>query len=200
MQPLKQQITATEVKSAMKLLQNGRAPDPDEISNELLKFAAGTLSEPFAEIINTIFDQHIALEALGKGILVALPKSDKPLNPLTSLHPIVLLNSVHKIVSVITLHRIRSKVDAFTGSNQSGFQQGRICADIVWAQRMLISVVLTRHWNFHKIGIAMSRAFDTINRVKILDVLALACCEADDLRLVHILLMGTNITVRVRSS
>ncbi len=83
-QPLKQPITASEVERAMKLLQNGRAPGPDGVfSNELLKYAAGILSESFAEIINTIFEQHIALEALGKGILVALPKPGKPLGPST---------------------------------------------------------------------------------------------------------------------
>ena len=48
--------------------------------------------------------------------------------------------------------------------------------------------------------IDMSHAFDTINREKILDVLTLAGCEADDLRLVRILLVGTNITLSVRSS
>ena len=186
-QPLKQPITATEVESAMKLLQNGCAPGPDGISNELLKYAAGILSEPFIEIINAIFEQHIALELLGKGILVALPKPGKPVRPLTSLRSIVLLNSVCKIVSIITLQRICPKVDAFTGANQSGFKQGRSCDDIVWAQRMLISVVLTCHWDFHKMGIDVSRAFDTINRKKIRDVLTLAGCEADDLRLVRIL-------------
>ena len=46
---------------------------------------------------NAIFEQHI-----GKGFWVVLPKSGKPLGPLTSVHPIVLLNSVHKIVSIIT--------------------------------------------------------------------------------------------------
>ena len=65
---------------------------------------------------------------------------------------------------------------------------------------MLISVVMTRHWDFHKMGIDMSRAFDTINREKILDVLSLAGCNADDLRLVCILLVGTNLTVRIKSS
>ena len=49
-------------------------------------------------------------------------------------------------------------------------------------------------------GIDMSHAFDTINREKILDVLSLAGCETDDLRLARILLAGTNITVRVKSS
>ena len=47
-------------------------------------------------------------------------------------------------------------------------------------------------------GIDMSRAFDAINREKILDVLTLAGCETDNLRLARILLAGTNITVRVK--
>ena len=114
----------------MKLLQNSPAPGPDDVSNEVLKYAAGILSESFAKIINTIFEQHIALEALGKDIIVVLPKPGKPLGPLTSLHPIVLLNSVHKIASIITLQHIRPKVDAFTGASQSGFKQGRSFADI----------------------------------------------------------------------
>ena len=131
---------------------------------------------------------------------MALPKPGKPQGPLTSLRPIVLLNSVRKIVSIVTLQRIRPKVDAYTGASQSGFKQGRSCADIIWAQRMLISVVLTRHWDFHKMGIDMSRAFDTINREKILDVLKSAGCDSDDLRLVRTLLTGTKLTVRVKSS
>ena len=44
----------------------------------------------------------------------------------------------------------------------------------------------------------MSHAFDTINREKIMDVLTLAGCETDDLRLACIPLAGTNITVCVK--
>ena len=198
-QPLNQPITAIEVESTMKLLQNGCTPGPDGVCNELLKYAAGTLSKPFAEIINVIFEQHIALEVLGKGILVALPKPGKPLDPLTSIRPIVLLNSVCKIVSIITLQGIRPRVNAFTEASQSGFKQGRSCANIIWVQRMLISVVVIRHWDFYRMGIDMSCAFDTINREKIMDVLTSAGCEADDLRLVHILFAGTIITVCVSS-
>ena len=65
---------------------------------------------------------------------------------------------------------------------------------------MLFSVMLTRHWDLHKMGIDMSRAFDTINREKIQDVLTLAGCETDDLRLARILLAGTNNTVHVKAS
>ena len=97
-QPLDRPIIASKVESAMKLLQNGRAPSPNGVSNELLKYATGILSEPFAEIINAILEQHIPLEALGKSILVALFYPGNPLGPLTSLRPSVHLNSVRKIV------------------------------------------------------------------------------------------------------
>ncbi len=102
-------------------------------------------------------------------------------------------------MSTITLHRIRDKIDHFTGPYQSGFKRGRSCADIVWAQRMLVSVVMTKHWDFHKMGIDMSRAFDTIKRSKILHVLQEAGCVKDDLRLVRLLLADTKLRVRIKT-
>ena len=186
----------------MKLLQNGRAPGPDGISNELLKYAAGTLSEPFAELIDTIFEQHIALEkVLGKGILVALPKPGTTRSthqpPPNSAIEQCAQDCIHHHSAV---HLPQGWCIHRSQSIAKQLQRREKFADIVWAQRMLISVVLTRHWDFHKMGTDMSRAFYTINREKILDALTWAGCEADDLRLVHILLAGTNITVRVRSS
>jgi len=60
-------------------------------------------------------------------------------------------------------------------------------------------MVMTRKWDFHKMGIDMSRAFDTIKRKRILDVLLKAGCNDDELRLVRALLAGTKIRVRVKN-
>ncbi|XP_066294593.1 uncharacterized protein [Branchiostoma lanceolatum] len=59
---------------------------------------------------------------------------------------------------------------------------------------------MSKHWDFHKMGIDMSRAFDTIKRPKILEVLNQAGCNEDELRLVRLLLSGTKLKVRVRST
>ena len=198
--PLNQPVTAAEVAKALGSLNNGRASGPDSISNELLKYAASAISTPLANIINMMFEQHIALDSLGKGILIALPKPRKPLGPLSSLRPIVLLNCTRKVISLVALHRIREKVNIFTGASQGGFKQGRSCADLVWAQRMLIATVQCRQWGFHKMGIDMSRAFDTINRSKALEVLNMAGCNEDDHRLVRALLANTHLTVRVKGT
>jgi len=197
--PLETPIEKEEVEEAIKALRNGRSAGPDGISNELFKYAREIISPSIATIINSVFEQHHSIEAIGQGTLIALPKPKKPPGPPANLRPIVLLNSIRKILSTITLHRIRDKIDHFTGPYQSGFKRGRSCADIVWAQRMLVSVVMSKHWDFHKMGIDMSRAFDTIKRSKILHVLQEAGCVNDDLRLVRLLLADTKLRVRIKT-
>ena len=57
-------------------------------------------------------------------------------------------------------------------------------ADIVWAQRVLVAVVMTKGWDYFKLGIDLSKAFDTIKRKQVLDALLQAGCNEDDVRLV----------------
>ena len=65
---------------------------------------------------------------------------------------------------------------------------------------MLISVVLRKHHEFHKMGIDMSSAFDTIKRSTILKLLDDAGCSEDDIRLVRLLMANTKIRVRVNNT
>ena len=109
--PLNQPVTADEITKALKSLKNGHAAGPDNINNELLKYAASVISTPLANIVNMMFEQHTTLDSLGKGILIALPKPKKTLGSLSSLRPIVLLNCTRKVVSLVALHHIRKKIN-----------------------------------------------------------------------------------------
>ena len=70
----------------------------------------------------------------------------------------------------------------------------------VWSQRMLTAVVMEKQRSFHKMGIDMSAAFDTIQRSTILDLLQDAGCSEDDIRLVRFLLSNTRVRVRIDKS
>ena len=70
--PLNEPVTVDEVAQALGYLNNGRTPGPDNISNKLLKYAASVVSTPLANIINMMFEQHTALESLGRGTLIVL--------------------------------------------------------------------------------------------------------------------------------
>ena len=65
---------------------------------------------------------------------------------------------------------------------------------------MLISVVLRKQYEFSKMGIDMSSAFDTIKRSTILRLLEDAGCSEDDTRLARVLMANTKIRVRVNST
>ena len=70
---------------------------------------------------------------------------------------------------MITLKRIQAKLDNYTGSTQSAYKRGRSCGDIIFSQRMLISVILRKQWSYHRMSIDMSSAFDTIDRETVLN-------------------------------
>jgi len=190
-------ITCDEVKKAAQSLKNNKATGPDKVYNEWLKNAGTKFWSKYAEIINSALETNSFPDVIGEAIITPLPKPRKPAGLVTSLRPLCLSNGARKILSMIVLKRIEDKVDAFTGSTQAGYKHGRSCGDLVWAERMLISVVTRKHFQYHKMGIDMSRAFDTIKRQTILDLLVKAGCTDDDLRLVRLLLTNTMLKVRV---
>ena len=197
--PLNTPITSDEVLSALSKLKNNRACGPDNLPNELLKYAGESFATMFADIINECFETNTYIKAIGESILTPLQKPGKPKGPPKSLRPLNLLNGIRKILSVIGLTRTQEQINNYTGPWQCGYKSGRSCADIVWSQRMLISVVLRKQYEFHKMGIDMSSAFDTIKRSTILRLLEDAGCSEDDVRLVRLLLANTTIKVRVNS-
>jgi len=195
--PLQVPISSDEIVKALSSLKNGRATGPDNLPSECLKYLAEDVALPLATIINTMFQKHEFIDDVGEGILIPLQKPGKPKGPASSLRPVVLLNSIRKVISLVTLQRIRAFVSRYIGITQSGFRRGRSTTDIIWMQRMLQSCVMKKTWQYFIMGIDMSSAFDTISRAHLLDVLHDAGCGEDELRLVRVLLSGTNLTVRV---
>ncbi|POM68592.1 LOW QUALITY PROTEIN: RxLR effector candidate protein [Phytophthora palmivora] len=125
----------------------------------------------------------------------ALFRQRKPAGQCTSLRPIVLLNSIRKAVSLITLMRISPKVEAFLSPCQSGFRPNRSTADAVWAPKWIAARAQTYVEKFYVLGIDMSRAFDTIDRDKLLSVLR-TFLNNDEIRLICLLLQDTTLALR----
>ena len=198
--PLDCPITVQEVSHAASKLKSNRATGPDQMQNELLKYADPIVYTLYADTINDSITTQRYIKSIGEGYITPLQKPGKPKGPLTSLRPLTLLNGSRKMLTLITLKRIEQRIDDYTMAWQCGYKHGRSCADIVWAQRMMISVVMRKNWTFNKMGIDMSRAFDTVKRTTIIDLLQEAGCSTDDIRLVQYLLSNTQLKVRVNNT
>ena len=109
--PLNTPITSGEVKEAAKRLKNNKSNGPDNIPNELLKYAPDRFYEKYSELINKCFEQHEFVNSFGEGYLTPLQKPKKPKGPLKNLRPLCFLNGTRKIMSIniIALRRIKNK-------------------------------------------------------------------------------------------
>lgn len=195
-QPLKTAITPSEVDRAMKKLKNRRAVGLDGLCAELLKNGPPETASIIANVLNKAMANG---EDLGLGLakLVTLPKPGKPTGPVKNIRPIALLPLLRKVLSLITLTRIRSAVEGYLSPGQSGFRCGRSCADIVWAHRWLIAKTLRYKVVIHILGLDMSRAFDTIDRTKLMTILETVPGITDDDRvLIRALLVNTSLQVQ----
>eukprot|EP00117_Sycon_ciliatum_P012406 scpid43739/ scgid1192/ LINE-1 reverse transcriptase homolog len=192
-------ITTAEVASAIRRLKNGKSPGPDGIPNEMLKYACNEpLCTSIAHILQTSVESATPDSAIGAGVLIPLQKPGKPKGPCSSLRPIVLLNSVRKILSSITLRRIQHQVEQYLPSSQSAYRPGRSTSDIVFTLRILSSLVENKQWSFNKLGIDLSKAFDTPHRNSLLESILTAAPGVPDARaMVSTLLVDTTLSVRV---
>ncbi len=197
--PLNSPITVDEVDAALRRLNNGKACGSDDIPAELLKYGRTVLASPIANLINTSFVQGQQLSALGQGILIPLQKPGKPIGLCSSLRPIVLLNTIRKTLSNIVLNRIYDKVDEILMVYQSGFRQYRSTADAVWTHRWNIAKSLHFKRKCYILGIDLSKAFDTISREQLMEVLQ-TFLDEDEIRLIRCLLIDLNLQVKFGKS
>ena len=171
--PLDRPITCEEVALAASKLKTNTYSGPDNLQTELIKYADPVIYDIYTQDINVSFIAQKYIPSIGVGFLALLQKPGKPKGQCTSLRPLTLLNGSRKMLR---------------------------CSDIVWAQRLMVSVVMRKRWTFSKMGIDMSRAFDTVKRTIIIDLLYDAGCCSDDVRLVQCLLSNTRLRIKVNKS
>ena len=65
---------------------------------------------------------------------------------------------------------------------------------------MLISVVMKKEFEFSKVNIDMTSAFNTIRRQTTINLLEIVGCSSDDIRLVQYMMANTTLTVKVNGT
>ena len=100
--PLTMPITPVEIQRAISKLNSGRACGHDDLPADLLKSTADLIAPAIAAIFNDALEHHESLD-IGKGVLILPQMPGKPVGPLSSLRPIVLLSALRKTLSLVVL-------------------------------------------------------------------------------------------------
>ena len=194
--PLEIPITAMEFSIAFKRINNNRSPGIDDIPGELMKYGGAYLAEITAEIFNKSFELNCTESLkLGEGVLIALQKPGKTKGLCSNLRPIVLLKTLRKSFSIVVLNRIKDRAYEYISPYQSGFRSYRSTMDAVWTHRWNVAKLLHFKRISYIFGIDLSRAFDTIDRMKLLEILR-DFLSLDEIRMVALLLRDTTMQLR----
>ena len=149
-------------------------------------------------ILNTSTENEEFASMLREGILTPLQKPpNKKKKPVENLRPVILLSVLRKILATSMIERIWDKFKMIIPIEQAAYQKGRSTTEQVFSMKILAEkAIISEDYNIFILLLDMSKAFDTINRKRLMEKLeeVLSPCE---LRIMYILIEKVNIKVRV---
>ena len=155
----------------MKSLKNHKAAGPDDIPAELLKADIDTSVHMLHGLIGKIWDQESVPSEWKECRLVTLPKKGD-LSLCKNYRGIMLLSTVGKVLNCIILERLREAVDEILRDNQARFRQSRSTSDQIATLRIIVEQSLEWRTPLYLKFIDYEKAFDSLDRNTLWDVMA----------------------------
>ena len=159
-------IEYTKVKNN---LIDGKATGPDGIPPEVFKYT--NLDDIILEFANQMLIQSKTPAQWFKCDIVPIPKSGN-LDEVGNYRGIALSSVIAKIINKMLLNRIQPYIDPLLRPNQNGFRSGRSTMAHIIALRRLIEGIKSHDLKTVIIFVDFKKAFDSIDRGKMLEMLA----------------------------
>lgn len=118
-------ISYEEASVALKNMKNNKSPGSDGFSADFFKAFWGKIGHFVVRSINYGYEHGELSTTQKEGVIVCIPKENKPRNKLKNYRPISLLNCVYKIASSSIANRIKSVLKKLINEDQTGFISGR---------------------------------------------------------------------------
>lgn len=152
-----------EIKEAIEMLKNNKAPGKDMIAAELIKNGGELIVNDMWELIKKIRQKEQIPEEWKVAVICPIYKKGDP-EDCHNYRGISLLNAAYKILSNVILNRLKPYTKEIVGEYQCGFKPGKSTVDHVFTLRQLIE----KHYEYNKplqlLFIDFKQAYDSIKR------------------------------------
>lgn len=152
-----------EIKSTLMSLKNNKAPGPDGIVNELLKYGQDTLLHPIAKLFNRILETGIVPIQWKHGHIIPVQKPGQP--TANNQRGLTMLSCVGKVFTKLLNNRITEYLEKHNilNDNQAGFRKDRRTTDNLFILRSLIDKYVKHGKKKLFLGfVDFHKAFDTV--------------------------------------
>lgn len=160
---LEGQITREEASEVLSKMQNDKSPGTDGMTVNFLKFFWGQLSNFVVRSINEGFVKGEMSITQKEGIIISLPKGDKPREYLKNWRPITLLNVTYKIASATIANRIKTVLPKLISEDQTGFMAGRYIGENIRMLYDLINYLEHNKLPGLLVSVDFEKAFDSVD-------------------------------------
>ena len=160
---LEGEITLEEATCILKNMKNNKSPGTDGFSVEFFKMFWKKIGYLVVRALNTSFRKGELTSMQKQGIIVTIPKGDRPRQYLTNWRPISLLNVVYKIGSSCIASRLKNVLPKLINEDQTGFIRNRYIGDNI---RLIYDTIA--YLEEHKLpglllNIDFEKAFDSLS-------------------------------------
>ena len=164
-------IAYTELSSAVFGMKNNKSPGPDGFTVEFFK----TFWSDISHFLMRSFNYGLLHNALSitqkQSIITLIPKNAKHRTDIKNWRPISLLNISYKILSVCIANRIKNALPFIINDDQKGFMKGRFIGDNIRVLYDLMAYLDSEDLPGLLLIADFEKAFDTLNRDFIWNVL-----------------------------
>ena len=159
-------ITEQEIREAIQILKNNKAPGTDKILNEYLKNSPPYLVSIYCKLFNLVLDTGIIPESWTSGIIKPVFKNKGcPTDP-DNFRAITLISCLGKLFTSILNSRLNIFANEFNviSENQAGFRKGYSTQDNIFVLHALIELYFSFGKKLFCTFVDFRKAFDTVWR------------------------------------
>lgn len=195
-------ISMQEIISAIKCLKSGKAAGPDSLSAEFIMNPSGALLDYIHLIFNNIFDTSRYPGQFRESIIFPLFKKGNT-NDVNNYRGISLLNVLSKVFARIINNRLKDWAEDMNiiPLSQAGFRAGFSTIDHIFTLQSLVQKFITKKCGrFYVLFVDFSKAFDTVQRHKLLYVLSNYGLQGKLFNIIKSMYCDVRCSVRIRSN
>ena len=157
-------FTSAELDRALNKVKTRRAPGPDKLPGELLKYSSRNFKRLLLDHYNSVFYAGVSPGNWKHSEVIMIFKGKKkdPKCP-RSYRPISLVNVIYKVYASMLHHRLKEAIEERLSPFQFGFRPGRSTSTPLFVLRRLLELHERYNTSFYALFLDWSQAFDSVS-------------------------------------
>ena len=179
--------TIDETRIAIRQTSAGKSPGMDGIPAEFFKTAGPVALNTFHAILVSIWEEEDMPDEFKDATIVTLFKNKGSKTDCGNYRGISLLSIAGKILARIILNRLVTNIaEENLPEAQCGFRPGRSTTDMIFTVRQVQEKCIEQNMDLYVTFIDLTKAFDTVNREALWDILAKLGCPRKFVNLIRL--------------